>query len=123
MPNGDPATGISAKRRYRNVRISCRRPDRGNGHGEVAAGVYFFTGNLQLVSGLHLRWRGGVSEVSASGFSDEGRPLVRFNRGSFFDRVNTYVVVHPEARDPSEWPLLVSLGLYLRLAMCKVFRR
>ena len=95
----------------------------GTDSGEVAARAFFITGILQLTNGRRFRWRGGMTENGPSAFlANSGELLVRFEMGSIFDRVNTYVEVQPEAAAVPERQLLIALGLYLRLAMGKESR-
>ena len=95
----------------------------GSHAGEIAAGAFFFNGMLQLDHGRCFKWSGGATEGSNSKFLDEGeRVLIIFSSGSIFDKVNAYVEVQPEGLAVSECPLLLALGLYLRLAMNKVYR-
>ena len=94
----------------------------GTDTGTVAAGAFFVRGTLELAGGRRAQWSGGPTRGGPPEFQDEhDRTLVRFETGSIFDRVNAYVVADPGAGS-ADWPLLVALGLYLRLAMNKVFR-
>jgi hypothetical protein len=103
--------------------IGASVPVAGSDTGNFAARASFITGTLELVSGRRFRWNGGAAR-SPSAFNDEsGKLLVEFEPGSMAERVNTYVKVQPAASGISEWPLLVALGLYLRLAMTKTFRQ
>ena len=91
----------------------------GRTSGEFHAGAGFISGTLES-PGEPLKWQGGAAR-SASAFVDtRGETVVRFNPGSVFDRINAYVDVSPNAGD--RWPFLAALGLYLRLAMNKVFK-
>jgi hypothetical protein len=84
---------------------------------------FFATGVLELARGSRIQWDGGLIRNSPSSFLDpSGRALVRFKPGLVFDRVNTYVEIEAAAVSAPETPLLVALGLYLRLAMNKVYR-
>lgn len=105
--------GISA-----NVSIT------GTDTGTLKAGTNFIRGTLQLASGRSFQWDGGATRRGSSTFSDEGgRLLIRFREGSMMERVNTHIDLQPETADLPEKMLLISLGLYLRIAMTKVFRR
>ena len=72
--------------------------------GGVEAGVFFSTGTLRLTTGRQFQWSGGAARRGPSAF-----------------RANT-VEVEPAASTVAERRLLIALGLYLRLAMNKVFR-
>jgi hypothetical protein len=91
--------------------------------GMLIASAYFMKGTLELMTGHRYLWDGGMAR-SASAFRDhDGKVLLQFEPGSLLERVNTYLDVQPEAARLSDWPLLAVLGLYLRLAMLKVFRQ
>lgn len=53
--------------------------------------------------------------------ADESSALLSHMAGLILNQVDIYVQVHPWPRLPPGRPLLVVLGLYLRLAMNKVF--
>ena len=103
--------------------FGARVPMTGADTGNFAARASFIAGTLELAGGGTFRWNGGAARA-ASAFTDEhGKLLVEFEPGSMPDRVSTYVNVQPAASGLSQWPLLVALGLYLRLAMTKTFRQ
>lgn len=103
--------------------LSATVPIAGTDSGDVAAGAFFFTGTLQLTTGRRFQWRAGPARGGPSAFlANTGELLIRFDTGSFFDRVNTYIDVQPGASELPERRLLVALGLYLRLAANKVYR-
>jgi hypothetical protein len=94
----------------------------GSDSAQVSAGPYFVTGTLEFPGGRTLTWQGGAAR-SASAFVDgSGRPVIRFDPGSIIDRVNAYVAVEPSTSDARTGPLMAAIGLYLRLAMNKVFK-
>jgi hypothetical protein len=94
----------------------------GSNSGNFRSKAFFMTGTLELAGGRCFQWRGGTVSGPSTFSDDEGKVLIRFDRGSIFERINTYVDVQPEAAGLSDWLLLAVLGLYLRLAMNKVFR-
>jgi hypothetical protein len=95
----------------------------GSNVAQFAAGAYFVNGTLVIEYGRRFEWSGGSVRLSTSRFFDEnGHELIAFKPGSIFDSVNTYVEVSPEGTKSQECPLLLALGLYLRLAMNKVYR-
>jgi hypothetical protein len=89
--------------------------------GTLEAGPFLTKGMLTLATGRRLKWNGGFFEGPSSFHDEAGRMLVKFRSGSYFKRVNSYVVVQPEAAEMSEWPLLAVFGMYLRLLMNRVF--
>lgn len=96
----------------------------GTHDGSLTAGTNFINGTLQLTDGRQFQWSGGASRRGSSTFSDQGgRLLIRFREGSMTERVNTFLEADPEALTRPVEMMLIALGLYLRLAMTKVFRR
>jgi hypothetical protein len=97
-------------------------PITGTDSGEVKVRAFFLVGKLHLANGRQFQWRGGAARSSSAFLANNGEILLRFDPGSFFDRVNTYVEIQPEALKVREHQLLIALGLYLRLAIGKVWR-
>lgn len=91
----------------------------GRTSGEFHAGAGFISGTLEG-PGEPLKWQGGAARSASAWVDTEGRTIVRFNPGSILDRINAHVEVSAAAGD--RWPFLAALGLYLRLAMNKIFK-
>ena len=91
--------------------------------GVLQAGYLLRRGTLTLSEMLDMQWLGGIERTSSDTFENlQGDPVIRFERGDYFERVNARVAVLAEATPPGDVALLASIGLYVRLLMNKVYR-
>jgi hypothetical protein len=89
--------------------------------GVLEAGVLLFRGNLTIANVPALRWRGGIFKYSSDAFEDgRGTPVLRLDRGRYFEKINARVAVLSLTTPPSVVSLLACLGLYIRLLMRKI---
>ena len=95
----------------------------GTNTGVLEAGYFLRRGALTISGMLDLRWAGGIEESSSDLFNDlQGSPVLRLDRGDYFERVNARVSVSSGATPARDVALLASLGLYMRLLMNKAYR-
>jgi hypothetical protein len=93
----------------------------GTHSGVLEAGYFLRKGTLRLSETLAHRWAGGLEESSSDAFNDlQGFPVLRLDRGNYFEGVNARVSI-PSGTPPTLASLLACLGLYMRLLMNKVY--
>ena len=94
----------------------------GTNEGVLEASYLLRKATVSLSQMPGYQWAGSITKNSSDVFLHPERfPVVRFDRGSYFDRVNARVAVLAEAT-PRDIVLLASLGLYMRLLMNKIYR-
>lgn len=94
----------------------------GSNAGALEAGYLLRRGTLTISEMQDYEWFGGVTEGSFDVFKDlQGMPVLRLDRGNYFERVNAKVSVSSGATSRRDVVLLASVGLYMRLLMDKVY--
>ncbi|HYR85456.1 MAG TPA: hypothetical protein VE422_15320 [Terriglobia bacterium] len=92
----------------------------GTNTGVLEAGYFLCRGTLAVSQMPNHRWTGGIWEGSSDSFTHpEGFPVIRLDRGSYFDDVKARVAVLAGSTPPRDVALLAALGLYTRLLMNK----
>lgn len=94
--------------------------------GELPAGSFASRGPLELSDGRRYFWNGrlarGTQSTFGSGDPDHPTPLVLFSSGAPLERVVTFADVTAMGQQSADWPLLISLGLYMRLLIRRNWR-
>lgn len=98
-------------------------------HGSETAAIHLggfaSRGDLVIEGGRTFRWDGKTVRGSTSVFSideHERVTLVLFSTGAAFDRIPAAVEVTPRGLGLPEWPLLATLGFYLRILISRTWR-
>jgi hypothetical protein len=94
----------------------------GSSEGLLRAGFFLTTGTLAIGQTPTYGWRGRLWRRGVDVATHvEGFPVMRFEPGSYFDRIATRISVVAEITPAHDLVLLASAGLYLRLLMNKPY--
>jgi hypothetical protein len=94
----------------------------GSNSGVLEASYFLRKGTLALSETPDHRWVGSVTRNSSDVFENiQGFPVLRLDRGDYFERVNARVAVFP-GTPPNLVSFLACVGFYMRLLMNKGYR-
>jgi hypothetical protein len=94
----------------------------GSNSGVLEASYFLRKGTLTLSDTPDHRWVGSVMRNGSDVFENSlGFPVLRLDRGDYFERVNARVAIFP-GTPPSLVSCLACVGFYMRLLMNKGYR-